>query len=118
MIMSIGVLIASNHPQRLADDFHVEPGGPVAQILQIELHALAHLVDRLGLAAQTIHLREPRDARSDLVADHVAVYELAILLIVSHSVRPGPYDAHGALEHVQELWQLVQRRGAQDAAER
>ena len=49
---SIGVLVASDDPERLENDLHVQPGGPVAQILEIEPHSLAHLLDEVrGLAA-------------------------------------------------------------------
>ncbi len=46
------------------------------QVFEIVPHAFAHLVQSLGLAAQTVDLGQPRNAGSHLVADHVAADEL------------------------------------------
>ena len=79
---------------------------------------LAHLVEGVGFAAQAVDLRPAGDARLDLVAQHVALDQLAVLLVVGDGVRARPDDAHAALQHVDELRQFVQRGAAQEAPER
>ena len=53
-----------------------------------------------------------------LVAQHVALDELAVQLVVRHRVRARADDAHASLQHVDELRQLVERGAAQERAER
>ena len=76
-----------------------------------------HLLDRLGLAAQAVDLRQAGDAGAHLVADHVAVDQLAVHLVVRDGVRARADDAHAPLQHVDELRQLVERGAAQERAE-
>src|SRR5882762_4929035 len=81
------------------------------------LDAQLHLVERSGLPAQTVDLRQPGDARPDFVPDHVALDQAAVHLVVRHGVGARADDAHAALEHVEKLGQLVERELPQKRAE-
>jgi hypothetical protein len=52
------------------------------------------------------------------VPQHVSLDQLAVHLVVRHCVRPGADDAHPALQHVDELRQLVERGPAHESAQR
>ena len=51
------------------------------------------------------------------MALHVARDELAIVLIVVHGVGARPHQAHGAIKHIEQLGELIERPAAQDAAQ-
>src|SRR5258706_150375 len=108
---------AEDDEYRPPDDFQVEREGPVAQVVEVVLDAPLHLVHAVGLAAETVHLRPPGDAGTDLVADHVALDELAVELVVRDGVRAWADHAHAALQHVDELRQVVERGAAQGCPE-
>src|SRR5258708_30836333 len=80
---------AEDDEYRPPDDFQVEREGPVAQVVEVVLDAPLHLVDAVGLAAEAVHLRPPGDAWADLLADHVALHEPAVALVVPAG-RPAP----------------------------
>src|SRR5439155_10630234 len=117
MKRSIGILLAQHHDDGLQHDLQVEEQRPAAQVREVVLDARLHLLDRVGLAAEAVHLGEAGDSRPHLVADHVAADQLAVELVVRHRMRPRPDDAHAALQHVDELRQLVERGLAQECAE-
>ena len=73
---------------------------------------------RVGLAATTVHLREPGDAGPHLVPQHVALDELAVFLVVRDRMRARTHQAHVAEHDVHQLGQLVDRITAQYAAQR
>src|SRR5690606_38425828 len=77
-----------------------------------------HFLETLGLAAKTVDLRPPRDPGTHFVTEHVAVDELAILLIVRDRVRPRADEAHAPEQHVEQLRQLIERCLPQEAPER
>src|SRR5579872_2841652 len=108
--------VVQDHPDGLQQDLDVEPRRPMAQILQIIAHPLRHLLQGLGLAAQSIDLGETRDSGPHLVADHVSIDELTVELIMSDGMRPRPDQAHLPLQHVQELRQLIEGGYAQESA--
>ena len=66
----------------------------------------------------TVHLGPAGDAGLDLVADHVALDQRPVQLVVRDGVRPRPDDAHAALQHVDELRQLIQEVLRRKAPER
>src|SRR6476646_8034058 len=51
------------------------------------------------------------------MAQHVPLYELAILLIVGDGVGPWAHDRHAALQHVNKLRHLVERSAAQERSQ-
>src|SRR5579862_818722 len=116
-LWSVGVAAAEHDQDRLQEDLYIEPWRPVTQVLQVVTDALAHLLDAVGLAAQAVHLRKAGHAGTYLVPDHVAGNELAILLVVRHRVRSGADNAHPSLQHVEKLWQLIERGLAQEASD-
>src|SRR5262249_46075389 len=70
----------------------------------------------VGFAAKPVHLSPPRNARLDLVAQHVAAHELAVLLVVRHRMRARSNEAHAACQDVEELRKLVERAAPQECA--
>src|SRR5678810_591738 len=100
---SVGVPIKEHEADGAGDDAQIETDRPVAQVLEVVLDPGAHLLDRVGLAAVSVHLGPAGDAGLDLVRDRV---------------RPRADDAHAALQDVEELRQLVERVAAQEGAER
>ena len=101
----------------LENDVKVKPYGPVAQVVKVIVDAALHFVERFGFAPVAIDLRPAGDARFDLVAHHVAFDELAIEFVVCHRVRARTHNAHAALEHVDELWQLITGGAAQQGTQ-
>ena len=77
-------------------------------VINVGLNTRLHFVDGICFATQSIDLRPSSDARLDLVAQHVARYQLHVLVIVRERVRTWTDDAHVALQYVDELRQLVQ----------
>src|SRR6185503_3291190 len=85
---SIRILVLSEHHHHgLQDDLQVEQQRPAAQVGEVVVDARLHLVDRVGLAAQAVHLGEAGNAGLHLVADHVAADQLAVHLVVRDRVR-------------------------------
>ena len=78
------------------------------QVVEVIPDPRLHLRQVLGLAAAAADLRQSGDARQDLVAHHVALDQLAVHLVVRHRVRARPHQAHAALQHIDQLRQLVQ----------
>src|ERR1700688_3005426 len=109
----IGVGAAKHNDSRLEQDQQVKSWRPTPQVLDIVFDTLAHLFDRVGLPAKAVDLRPTGNARLDLVPDHVALDEPAILLVVCDSVRPRSHQTHGSAEYVKELRQFVKRSTAQ-----
>src|SRR5882672_3716695 len=116
--VSMRIVAPQDDPHGLRDDPEVEAERPVSQIVEIEIDAAPHLVERIGVAAEAVHLREARDAGPHLVPLHVALDQPAVHLVMRHRVRPRADDAHAALEDVHELRQLVERGAAHEGTER
>lgn len=115
---SVRVLIAPDYGQRLADDHQIEHQRPVAYVVDVVLDAGTHLVEGFGFAAQAVDLGPAGDAGFDLVPQHVALDEFAVLLVVRDRMGTRADDAHAALQDVDELGQLVERGFADERAER
>ena len=114
----IGLLVLPDGvPDRHKDDADVEQQRPVLQIPDVAPHAALHLAQFVGFAAVARHLGPACDAGFYPVAHHVLADEFRILLRVLKHVRPRADDGHFALEHVDELRQLVDARLAQEVAE-
>src|SRR3954462_4996424 len=77
-----------------------------------------HLFELVGFSTQAVNLGQACDAGPHLMPDHVAGDELPIQLVVRNGVWTRPYHTHPALQDVDELWQLVQRRLAQECTQR
>src|SRR6185437_2944560 len=90
---SISILVSKQPDRSQGQDLEVEQRRPSAQIFEVVFDARLHVLDVRRLAAAAVDLRQPGDARRNLVANHVPLDELAILLVVSHGMRPRPYQA-------------------------
>src|SRR5690349_8227197 len=106
--------VAADGQERHQHDLHVEPDRPVLDVVVVPLDA----VGERRLATQAVDLRPARDPGLD--AETVAV---AVDALFEHAREVGPLGAgadkaHVALEHVQQLRQLVERGLAHEAAER
>src|SRR3954471_250609 len=105
--------VAEHGPERHQQDLDVEPERPVLDVVVVPLDA----VGERGLAAQAVNLGPAGDPGLDAVAVAVAV---DVALEQPGEVRTlGTWadQAHVALEHVQQLRQLVERGAAQEGAE-
>src|SRR5438046_7755292 len=114
---SKGILLSEQDKDRLDHYLQIELQRPISQVMEIMLDASLHLVERIGLPAQTVDLRQPGDPRPDLVPDHVALDQPAVHLVVRHRVGARADDAHAPLEHIEKLRQLVERGLPQKRAE-
>ena len=81
------------------------------------LDAGLHLLDQFGFAAQAVDLGPAGDPGLDLVTRQVVVDHLGILFVVGNRVRARPDDRHLALQHVEELGQLVEAVTPQEPAQ-
>src|SRR3970282_2268865 len=99
---SVRVLVEDRAP-RAPQDLDVEAERPVLDVIEVVLDAL--LDGRV--AAPAVHLRPSGHAALHLVAQHVPGDALLELLDEARPLRARPYQGHVALEHVQELRQLV-----------
>src|SRR5687768_8029858 len=97
----------------LHHDPKIERRRPVPQVVEVIFDPAMHVFELAGFAAASIHLCESSDARWHLVADHIALDQAAILLIMRDRMRSWTDQAHVALEHIDELWQLVNGVAAQ-----
>lgn len=56
-----------------ANDSQIHPKRPVLNVVQVELHTLFHLVQRVSFATETMNLRPACDARFDAMSHHVQI---------------------------------------------
>src|SRR5688572_21375714 len=114
---SVCLAIVQYPEDGLQQDPKVEGRRPVPQVVEVIFDPAMHVFELAGFAAATIHLCESSDSRWHLVADHVALDQPAILFIMRDRMRSWTDQAHVALEHVDELWQLVNGVAAQPTAD-
>src|SRR5574340_1136333 len=105
---SVSPPVPENDQYGFQDDMQIEAQRPVAQVIEIVVDARLHLVQGAGLAAIAVDLGPAGDAGLDLVADHIAFYQVAIDFIVRHGMGPGADDTHAALQHIDELGQFIE----------
>src|SRR5688572_17463036 len=114
---SIRLAIVQYPDDGLHQDPKIEGRRPVAQVFEVIFDPAMHIFELARFAAATIHLRESSDSRWHLVADHIALDQPAILLIMRDRMRSWTDQAHVAPDHVDELWQLVNGVAAQPTAD-
>ena len=94
----------------------VEPQRPVLDIIEIMLHAGAHLLETVGLAPEPADLRPAGDTGLDAMATEIAVKYACVFSIMGEGVGAWPDQGHLAPNHVEQLWELVEagapKRGA------
>src|SRR5262245_46108645 len=113
---SISVTVAQDNPGGSEKNPEIERNRPMFEVIQVVLDALFHLVQRGCLAAKAVDLGPTGNTRPDLMADHVAVDQPAVLLVVRHRVRPWAHDAHRARDDVEQLRKLIERGPPQEGA--
>ena len=77
--------------------------------------------DRPDFAAQTLDLREPRDARPNAVTACISAHGILIIMLADphlEGVGPGSDQRHVAANNVQKLGKLVDAELTQNAADR
>ena len=84
--------VDDGHPE----DAEVEPGGPVGDVVEVVLDALA----KRGVAAPAVDLGPAGNAGLHAMAGHVIGNGLAELLDEHGAFRARADQAHVALEHV------------------
>src|SRR5665647_8902 len=109
VVLSICAARADHRAGRLPHDVQVALQRPGLHVLQVEAH---HVVEREVTAPAD--LPEPRDARQHDVPPPVQFFHE---LTVAQRQRARPDKAHVALEHAEELGQLVEAQTPQDAAD-
>ncbi|VDZ74223.1 Uncharacterised protein [Atlantibacter hermannii] len=95
----------------------IEPQAPFADIFQVELDTLFHFFQSIGFAAPAVNLRPAGDARFDLMPQHVAFDQFAILFVMGHGMRTRADNRHTAGQDIDKLGQLIQRGAAQEVAD-
>ncbi len=85
------------------DDFQIKPQRPAMDVVQIELHSLLHLVERIGFTTPTIDLCPSTNPPNPIETQHVAIHYGAILLVVRNGMWPWPHDRHTSLQHIEKL---------------
>src|SRR3954451_19938227 len=110
---SVGVP-AEDAGDRLDKDPQIEPYGPFLDISKVMLDPALHLIERLGLAAETVHLRPSGDARLHAVPRQVTVDPGCEVLVMWYGVRAWPDQRHLPLQHIQQLGQFVEAGSAQN----
>ena len=73
------------------------------------INARLHFVQRTRFAPVTVDLSPAGYSGLDLVADHVALYQVTVNFVVCHGMGSWSDDAHAALKNVHKLGQLIQR---------
>src|SRR5258705_1074149 len=101
-------------PEGLQEDLQIEGETPTLDVVEVVLDPL---LDR-RVAAPAVDLGPAGDPRLHLVAEHVAWHAAPELLDEARALRPRPHEAHLAVQHVEELRQLVEARPPQGNAER
>src|SRR3546814_2370206 len=70
---SVGMGVDEADKQRAQEDVEVERDGPVLDVVKVVLHPVLHLLDRVSLAAEAVHLSPTRDAGLHARACHVGL---------------------------------------------
>src|SRR3569623_1357338 len=99
------------------DDPDVEEERPVVDVVDVVYDATFDRGARRGLAAEAMDLRPACNPRLDALAMGIDGELLAQLLVVRDGVWAGADEAHLAAQHVDELRPLVDRGGADEAAD-
>src|SRR5215471_6477485 len=110
-ITSICVAVEEDAADCHGDDLEVEPERPPLDVLDVVLDARL----QRGVAAEPVHLRPPRHAGLDLVAEHVAGHGLAEAIDEHGALGPRPHHAHLPAQHVHELRQLVEAEATEES---
>src|SRR5262249_42245128 len=104
---SISVLVGGRREHGPHQDPKIEPERPVVDVVQVVFDPAAHLVIGVGFTAEAVDLRPSGDARPDVVAPGVDQDPSFVGALVREGVRTGADERHVALDHVEQLWKLI-----------
>src|ERR1700677_4887853 len=99
----IGIPAANDRKCCFHQNPHIESERPVAQVVQVVLDAQTHLLNGIRFPTKSMNLGPTGYAWTNLVPDHVAADQLAVLLVVGNGVRTRAHETHSAFEHVEQL---------------
>src|SRR5690606_4059132 len=101
-------------------DLQIEQKRPVLNIVEVVFDTLPDLFLRIQFAAPTVDLGPAGHAGLHPVAGKIAVHYLvkqAVVRFGGYRMRPRADKGEAAEKRVEELWQFVDRRLADDAAD-
>src|SRR5437868_10359206 len=120
-IRSVRITVEQNGARSGEQDPNVEPEGPMVDIIFVELDTALRALDRTDFAAQTFHLGIAGDPGLHSMAAGIAAHRFVVETVADHHLRPvgpGANERHAALEHVEQLRQLIDAEAAQEATDR
>ena len=107
--------LKDHNRQSLRHDLKVLRGRAFLDVFEVELDLAPDVFDA-GVIPE-VDLGQPRNARQHLLPEARTPHLVAQTLKDSRLLRTWPHDIHVALQHVEELRQLVDARGTQDSAD-
>ncbi len=105
----VNALVEGDLVKGVEEDADVQPGIEIADVAQVVADALAE-----GEVVAPEDLGEPADAGAHTHAVHLRITGEGVHLFWHPGARAD--EGHVPLEHVEKLWQLIQRAGAQHLA--
>lgn len=96
-------------PGRHGEDLKIDPEGMVGYVPEVEIEFFFP-----GQGVPTIHLCPARNARQDIMP---ALLFDCVAIEVLHQQGPGPYQAHVALDDVDQFRQFVKARAPEQLPE-
>src|SRR5450755_1469577 len=101
-----------NYPHGLNENCQIQEKVIVLHIVEIESELLPRILDRLAITV--IHLCPASDARFDAMTKVIIGHLAAQLLDEIRPFGPRPNKAHISFQHVNNLGNLVDPRGADE----
>src|SRR5690242_5851806 len=95
----------------------VEPEAPVLDVPKVTIDPLFHQLELGGLSAEAVDLRPTGQARLHMLTKGVVGDEFGVPVVMGNGMRPRTDQRHVSSQHIDELRQLVDARGAQDATD-
>src|SRR5688572_594794 len=114
---SIRLAVSPYLEGRAKENLDIQRRLPLTQVIEVVFDPRFHFLKPGRLATTTVNLGKSGDTRQHLVPDHVALDQLAVLLIVGDRVRSRSHQAHAPRQHVEKLGQLVEREAPQELAD-
>jgi len=104
--LSVDVL-GQQRKRRLQQDLDVQPQRPGVDVAQVDVDALLHLFQGLGLAPAAIDLGQAGDAGFDPMAGHVGADFPRVVVVVCNRMGAWADQCHVPLQHVEQLRQFI-----------
>src|SRR3546814_16171773 len=90
---SVGMGMDEADKHRAQEDVEVERDGPVLDVVEVVLNPVLHLLDRVSIDAEAVHLSPPRAAGLHASARPVGRSDRGLLLVVRARVWGGDGQA-------------------------